>query len=64
MCFSMILTQMVFIPNLNQTKNQNHEIICPVKTIQETNQDNQTSAVSEKIINPNCTDSKRDFLLF
>lgn len=64
MCFSMILTQMVFIPNLNQTKNPNHEIICPAKLIQETSQDNQTSTVSKKVIAPNWSSQKGVFLLF
>lgn len=48
--FSMILAQMVFIPNLNQTANPNDEIICPVNEIQETSVDNQTNTVIDKIL--------------
>lgn len=59
MCFSMILTQMVFIPNINQTKNPNHEIICPVEMNQETSQDNQTSTVSKKAIAPIIAHTKK-----
>lgn len=48
--FSIVLIQMVLIPNLNQTTNSNHENICPANAIQEANQKNQTSSVSDETI--------------
>lgn len=47
--FSIILTQMVVIPNLNQSPSQNHEIVCPVNDeMQETGHGNATDTVSGK----------------
>lgn len=49
--FTMILTQMVYIPNLNETLNPNLEIICPVDMIEDSNHGNQISTVSDKTYN-------------
>lgn len=46
--FTMILTQMVYIPNLNETLNPNLEIICSLDMIEDLNDGNQTSTVSDK----------------
>lgn len=46
--FSIILTQMVFIPNLIQSPSQNHEIVCPVNAMQVTGHGNATNTVSER----------------
>lgn len=46
--FSIILTQMVIVPNLNQSPSQSHEIVCPVNAMQEIGHGNETNTVSEK----------------
>lgn len=54
---------MVFIPNLNQSPSQIHEIVCPVNAMQETGHGNATNAVSAKKISIEIEQPKGELLL-